>query len=439
MKIRGLLLGLVALAALAGTLYWSNHHNNSDAVQASADAPPKILALNEADIVQVELTKKDGSSIEMAKSQAGWQLTRPKLPADQQAISTLTGSLAALNSDRLVEDKSSDLAQYGLTQPALQVGIREKNGQTHTLLVGDETPAGNAAFAALKGDPRVFTIASFAKSNLDKSPNDLRDKRLLTLQPDKVSRVELIANRQEIEFGRSQDSWQILKPRPLRADSSKVNDLVSKLTDAKMDFSGAPDERELARLFASGKPVSSVQLTDAASTQELQVHKNKDDYYVKSSFVPGVYKVASDIGQALDKRLDDFRDKKLFDFGYADPNAIQFHSGPATYSLTRSGDDWLVNGKKPDPAGVSSFIEALRNLAATKFLESGTLHPEMGINVTSKEGKRAERVQIGKLGSEYVAQRENEPTLYELDTKVVDDLRAASNKLSAAPAAAKPK
>src|SRR2546423_15282088 len=110
MKIRGLLLGFVALAALAGTLYWSNHHNNSDAVQASADAPPKILALNEAAIVQVDLSKKGGSPVEMAKSQAGWQLTRPKLPADQQAVTMLVGSLWGPKSDRLGGGKSADLA-----------------------------------------------------------------------------------------------------------------------------------------------------------------------------------------------------------------------------------------------------------------------------------------------------------------------------------------
>ena len=38
-----------------------------------------------------------------------------------------------------------------------------------TLLVGDDTPTGAGVFAKLEGDPRVFTVASFVKSSLDKT------------------------------------------------------------------------------------------------------------------------------------------------------------------------------------------------------------------------------------------------------------------------------
>ena len=57
------------------------------------------------------------------------------------------------------------------------------------------------------------------KTSVDKSLNDLRDKRLLTVSADKISRIELVRKNQDIEFGRNKDEWQILKPKPLRADS----------------------------------------------------------------------------------------------------------------------------------------------------------------------------------------------------------------------------
>ena len=44
--------------------------------------------------------------------------------------------------------------------------------------------------------------------------------------------------------------------------------------------------------------------------------------YAKSSAVEGVYKVAADVGDALDKGLDDFRNKKVFDFGFSDPSKV---------------------------------------------------------------------------------------------------------------------
>ena len=88
-------------------------------------------------------------------------------------------------------------------------------------------------------------------------------------------------------------------------------------------------------------------MTGTFGTQELQVRKAKDDYYAESSAVSGVYKVPASVGTSLDKSLEDFRDKKVFDFGYEDPEKIEIHDGGKSYFLTRSGSDWWdAKGKK---------------------------------------------------------------------------------------------
>src|SRR6202044_100708 len=104
-------------------------------------------------------------------------------------------------------------SQYGLAAPAVELDITGKGHTTQQLLVGDDTPVGSDVYAALPGDPRVFTVASYNKSSLNKSLNDLRDKSLITLNADKVSRVELLKKGEDIEFDRTKDGWQILKPK----------------------------------------------------------------------------------------------------------------------------------------------------------------------------------------------------------------------------------
>ncbi len=88
---------------------------------------------------------------------------------------------------------------------------------------------------------------------------------LLTVNFDKVSQVDLTAKKQNIEFGRSKDAWQIVKPRPLRADNFSVEDLVRKLKDAKMDLTASADsdEKKIAAAFASATPVATAKVTDA--------------------------------------------------------------------------------------------------------------------------------------------------------------------------------
>jgi Domain of unknown function (DUF4340) len=439
MKIHGLAIAVLVLLALGGFLYWSDHRKpGENSTKISADTPPQILKLDESSITKLDLKKKDAAPIQLAKSNSGeWQITQPKqLRADDTAVSGVLSTLSSLTSERLVEDKASDLKNFGLDHPSLEVDLGEKDNQSQKLLIGDDTPVGNGVYAMLAGDLRVFTVASYTKTSVDKTLNDLRDKRLLPLSPDKISRVELVKPGQSIEFGRNKDEWQILKPKPLRADSTQVGDLVRELTEAKMDLSASSDA---ASDFAHATPVVTAKLTDVSGTEELQIRKNpkdkQDTYYAKSSAVDGTYKIDASVGKAVDKTLDAFRSKKLFDFGFSDPNKIELHSGGKSYSLTRGtagGEDWWSNGKKMDFATVEPVISKLRDLAANKFAESGFSTPTVDATIVSDDGKRTEKVLISKSGDHYIAKRENESALYQLDSASVDALLKAADDMNPA-------
>jgi hypothetical protein len=440
MKLRGLIVATVILAGLTAGLYWSNHHKPKETAEVSADAPPKILTLKEDDVTRIDLKKKGAEELVLARNGSGkWQMTAPQpLGVEQPVVSGMVASLSSLSSERLVEEKAGNLGQYGLAEPALEADLTAKDNKSYKVLIGDSTPTGNSVYAKLDGDPRVFTIASYARSSIDKGVNDVRDKRLLTVEQNKISQVELVAKKQDVVFGRNKDAWQILKPKPQRADGSKVDDLVRALADARMDLSGTDqDAKKLAAAFASATPVATAKVTGESGTQELQVRKNKDDYYAKSSAIAGIYKVASSVGTGLDKDPEDFRNKKLFDFGFDDPSKIEIHDGAKAYFLTRSGEDWW-NGssKKMDARGVQPLIDQLRDLSATKFVETGFSTSVLELTVTSSDGKRTEKVLISKNGESYIAKRENEPSLYQLDGKAISDLqKSAGDAKPTAPAA----
>ncbi|MBV8053154.1 MAG: DUF4340 domain-containing protein, partial [Acidobacteriaceae bacterium] len=412
MKLRGLIIAMIVLVALMAALYWSNRHPKTpETTEASAEVAPKILSLKQDDISSIDLKKKDADEIVLAKNNGQWQITAPRqLGADQSAMSSMLSALSSLNSDRLVEEKAGNLSQYGLADAPFEAVISEKDNKTQKLLLGDKTPSDNAVYAKLEGDPRIFTIATYEKNNIDKSVNDLRDKRLITANQDKISKVELLAKKQDIEFGRNKDEWQIVKPKPLRANGTQVDDLVRNLADAKMELSSSDDAKKIATAFASATPVATARVTDESGTQELQVRKNKEDYYAKSSVVDGIYKVPSSLGQAMDKGLDDFRNKKLFDFGYSDPNKVEIHDASKSYFLTHGGEDWWNDsGQKLDAGTAQSLVDKVRDLSATKFVDSGFTQSILDLTVVSNDGKRTEKVLISKSGDNYIAKREGEP------------------------------
>ena len=438
MKLRSLILATIVLAALVGVLYWSNHRKPTDEASKPSDSAPSILKLDEASITKVEIKRPDTETIVLSKSSSGaWEISAPKnYRADQANISSTLSSLSALNSQRVVDDKPSDLKQYGLNPAGVEVEITEKDNKSQKLLLGDTNPTGNSVYTQLAGDPRVYTVPTYNKTSIAKTLNDYRDKRFLPVSVDQVSRLNIIRKSQTIEFGRTKDEWQILQPKPMRADSTQVGNLVEKLTDARADLNTS-DPKESASAFAAGTLVVSARMTDPSGSQELQIKKSKDTYYGKSTALEGVYKLNADVAQSLDKSVDDFRNKKLFDFGFTDPTKVEIHSGTKSYDLTRNQHDWWSNGKKMDVDTVAPVLSDLRDLAADKFVASGFTNPTIEFAVTSEDGKHTEKVLIAKSGDDYIAQRENDPTLYHVASPSIDDLLKTADNLKPAAAPTK--
>ena len=433
MKPKGLLIGVVLLAVLGGLVYWSNK------TQAAKDKTPtdtstKLLTIPDDQFQEIKIKKLTGETLALKKDNGKWRMTEPAMAADQDAVNSMTGTLANLNADKVIEEKATDLQQYGLQIPTLDVQVVRKDGKTDHLLIGDDTLTGSGSYAKLADNVKVVTVGSFTKTSLDKRPDDLRDKRVMTFDSDKLTRVELAAKGAPVEFGKNaQNEWAILKPRPLRADGSAVDGVVTKLKDAKMDLT----ETDASKKFAGATKVAVATVTDAGGTQTLEVRRDKDkNVFAKSSAVDGLYKVNADLADALDKGVDDFRNKKLFDFGFSDPSKVDLKGA----SYFKQADKWKSGTKTMDNSSVQTLIDKLRDLAATKFAEKGGGDPVFEATVTSNNGKRVEKVAISKQGSQYFAQREGEPSIYEVDSKAVEDLtKAAADVKEAAPEPAKKK
>ncbi len=440
MKPRNVLVAAILLAALSGLVWWAKRHPQATGSAANTPPSPKVADISQASVQQIDLKKKDGSTITLDRKGGKWTITAPEpLAADQDAVSTVVSSLNPVTADSVVEDKPAELSKYGLTSPTLTVTVKEKNGKTDQLVFGDDVPAGSLVYARSSSSPKVYTVSSSVKSSFEKGVNDLRDKRLLTFDSNQVTRVELVSGKSDIEFGKNnQNDWQILKPKPYRADSFQVEELLRKLGDAKMDLSGnSEDVKKIDAAFKEGQRVADAKVSDSSGTQTLEVKKNKDDYYAKSSVVKGIYKVSSDLGKELEKPIDDFRNKKIFDFGFSDPTKIEVQSGDTTKMYEKSGNDWKLNGSVVDSSSIQAFIDKLRDLSAAKFVESGFTTPVLTVAVTSNNGKRYEKAEFAKSGDAYIARRENEPALYQLDGKSVNDILEAGKNIKQAVASPK--
>lgn len=425
MKPGGLFTAIGALIVLGGLVWWFNKHPTVEA-KKTPDAP-KLVSVDAKQIEDIRLAKQGADPVELANLAGTWTITKPAaMAADQDAVSMLTGSVATLNADRLIDEHPSNLGDFGLTTPSEEVDLTLKGGKTTKLLLGSDTPASTGVYAKLDSDPKVYTIPTYLKTSFDKTVNDLRDKRLLTFNQDKLTAVSVTGKGPAYEFGKNaQGDWQITKPKPMRADSLQVDDLVRKLKDAKMDLTSAKsDEKEAAAQFASGEKVGSASTTDNTGTQTIEIHKSKDKdggYYAKSTAVPGIYKVAGEIGDSIGKSVDDYRNKKVFDFGFNEVSKVEINGT----AYEKSGDKWKSGGTTYEAGGVQTAIDKLRDLSASKFADKMAGTQALTLAVTSGDKHRLEKVTINKDGAAYDAQRDGEPAVYVIESKDVDDLQKA--------------
>jgi hypothetical protein len=62
----------------------------------------------------------------------------------------------------------------------------------------------------------------------------------------------------------------------------------------------------------------------------------------------------------------------------------------------------------------------------------------LDLTVTSDSGKRVEKVMLSKDGEKYLAKRENEPALYDLNASTVTELQKSAADLKPAPVPSSP-
>lgn len=410
-----------ALALVLGFAIWYTDRLEKDPAKPKpAEGAERLIEIPQDQLNRVELKRPaEESTIVLERAGNGWKMSAPQaFGVDADAVNGIVQGLAAVDSSKLVDAKPKDFAQYGFTAPRLILTAARKDGKAQTLEFANESPLKGDYYARLAGSPKLYIVAGSTYAPFDKRVPDLRDKRLVTFDRGKVKAIELQAKGATIEFAPKGEDWQIVKPSTMRADGLSVEEILRKISDARMDLNTKLD----AAVFAAGTAVATVKVTDPSGAQTFELRRNKDGYYAKSSAVEGVHKLTKDVAESLDKDLLAFRGKKVFDFGFNELTRIAFRDGGKAGTYERKAADWLKDGRKVE--NVPALVDKLRDLSILRFLDAGMAAPAIEVTVTA--GKRQEQVKIAKSGNLWVAQRDGSTELYEIDGKLMEDLQKAA-------------
>lgn len=391
------------------------------------------MKVDPAVLERLTLEPRGGQPIVVARtSPRQWQIQSPgPYLASANTVGGMLSTISNLQAVRVIEQTPANLQMYGLSEPQFQLQIGEAAGKTATVIFGDRAPAGGGVYAMVRGDGRVFLLPSHDLASVDKSVDELRDRRVLPVEADTVASFSVIRPGQTIHFIRAHHGWQIDQPQTYRTDTFQVDTLLNQVVDAL--WLPTTDAARAEAAFAHGKPVATVKLEGSTGDQSLQVRAADGNDYAQSSAAPGTWQIDPAVGEAVSRSLDSFRNKQLFDFGYAtDPDKIEVHDGTKALFLTRAGAAWWSAGTKMDSGSVENLVSAMHSLSAAKFVDTGFTSPTIRLVVTSDGGRQVETVELQPSQDGAIARRADGSSLYAVDADMLTMLTRAIDGVEAA-------
>jgi len=449
MKTRGLWSTLALVVVLAGLGAYIYFVLNKQTDSSSASKQEKVFPAVASDkIDEVRVSSSGGDSTTLKKENGSWQIVQPApAKADDNEVNGITSALASIEVTRVIDENATNLNDYGLSNPRIEVDFKAAGDKDYRkLLIGEKTPTGGGLFAMRAGDKRVLSIPAFQESTFDKKTFDLRDKTVIKFDREKVDKVDIVANDKPVDFVKDGGDWKIVKPIAAKADFGSVEGLIGKVQTAQMKSIAAdsPSPADLKK-FGLDKPQAVVELGAGSSKATLEIGGKAEDntVYARDAAKPAVVTIDKSLADDLAKGADDYRVKDLFQFRAYNANHVEITRGDQKIVFDRvkgTGDNAPDKWHRSSPTAgdvdrdkVDGVLAKLANMRATSFLDStaktGLDTPVMTVYVKFDDNKREEKVSFGKQGDDTYASR-GEPGAMKIDAADYTDVNKAIDDIA---------
>jgi hypothetical protein len=434
---KGLLALAVVLAGLVAYLYFVDA--KKPVTEPGVEQHDKVFTLEADKVEQLQITSSSGDVTTLRKEKGSWQMTAPAAAAvDDSAVSAITSNLASIEKQGVVDEKPSDLHQYGLKDPRVTVAFKTAGDKDFTrLLLGSKTPTGGDTYAKLGASPAVFLIPSYTDSTFDKKPFDLRDKSVLKIERDKIDTVHLQYDKTTIDLAKNGLDWNLTSPVKARADFSAAEGLVSRVQSAQMKSLVTDHDPKLDE-YGLTDPAAAITVGAGSTRATLAIGKAAadGDLYARDLSRPDmIFTVGSDLATDLKKSVFDLRRKDLFEFRSFNTDRLEITRGSETFTFEKSkssGSDGAEKWHRTTPtkgdvdtAKMESLLSKLSSLRAESFVDgkmpAALDHPVLTVSARFDDGKKQERVQFGRAGNDVFASRPDEPGAARVNAKEFDE------------------
>ena len=255
-----------------------------------------------AAVTRLEIKTAD-RVVELKKTDSQWMITRPLIArADQNKISELLTGLSEFRVQDFVSEDPKDLHTFHLDEPEREVTVLTGEASKTLLLGRSPTNDADQVYAKLKNADSIFTVAGEPVKKFAVQINDLRDPRVLAVEPASIKSIAMTRGTNKLALQNNGQGWQLTEPVNMPADDAAVNRFLDDLTGTRAKRFVADVTTELQQ-FGLTTPTAIVTLTGTGTNVLAQlligsVDASNEVRFVKRADEPFIYGVETN---ALDQ------------------------------------------------------------------------------------------------------------------------------------------
>jgi len=265
----------------------------------------RAVTLAAGELQRIEVESK-GKRWTLVKNPEGvWDLMLPPVVrADRFTVDNLVNRLQNLSMQSVAAEDKKNQGKFGLGAPELRVRL-DGPGASQTLMVGKKE--GERYYAMNSAFEPVFTVDASFVSELQRDPNDLRDKNLFSFSAFEVKRLEVQTPAGSRVFERQpQNKWKQTAPAAKDIPTDKLETLLNNLRDLRAE--SFPKGQGLES-YGLKKPSYrfKAQFGEKNETELVEVAQVGDHVYARRPTDPVACEVSKTALEVVDKALKDLQ------------------------------------------------------------------------------------------------------------------------------------
>ena len=397
----------------------------------------KLIPLEAEKVVEFSLTGKGEHIALKREALHNWKLTLPfSASGDSSEAEAFISEIASLKKTRTVEEHPKDLSIYGLSSPFLKIHFKFENKKEETLLIGNESPLGGHLYFK-RGSQSAVMMAASSQSGFEKSIYSFRDKTLLNFNTSSIQHIQILREKNPLEFKKTGDVWRILEDIRSQGDKDAIMNFLQAIQFSQVTefVDEAPESMEPYGLNPP-KLKLVLDFDDGSQTLSLGNLKEGKGYFGRINDSKNIILVGTRLFEVLSQKTVDFLDKKLFEFEEKEILQLSLQSKSETIRVIRDkNDSWNIQSPiktAADLSTVNSLLFDLKEAQITKYIKIsmdtpesfGLDNPQKSFSLKIKNSKNW-TLQLGNQsadGQQIFAQWTGQQTVFLISKEVVDKL-----------------